>query len=146
MILFKWNNRYNTGLMILDEQNQKLFELINNLDSCINTKIQTDIIDLRLKELLEYIFHHFNIEEEMYAKSDYPDYRLHRAEHDSLIKKLLELRGKFKAGNTTIVSELSTFLKSWLIIHILQSDMKFAKYIKSKNNSQYQIGIQYKAG
>ena len=142
MTQFKWNDRYRTGLILIDEQHQKLFELINNLNLAIYAENGKELLDNVLKELLEYVFHHFKVEEEFLSKNKYPDFRLHRTEHDSLTKNLLELRGKYKTGNRSIASELSNFLKSWLIIHILQSDMKFAKYVKVINKSHNQIGIQ----
>jgi len=143
MTQFKWNDRYKTGLILIDEQHQTLFEFINSLNVTINSEKGKYFLDGVLKELLEFVFHHFNIEEGLITKYKYPDFRLHRAEHDSLTKNLLELRGKYKTGNVFIASEISNFLKSWLIIHILQSDMKFAKFVKMINKSQDQIVILY---
>ena len=146
MPVFEWNTIYNTGIIHIDAQHQKLVALINNLHEEMKKGSGNKILDLVLKELLEYVFYHFNAEEEMFAKYSYPEFHLHRAEHDALTKKLLELREKFKAGNTFITSELITFLKSWLTIHILQSDMKFSKYLSTIKISQNEAGAQYEAG
>lgn len=135
MTLFKWNERYKTGLVIIDERHKKLFELINDLYEYNIVNSRKEIIDKQLKELLEYIFQQFKTEEELLAKHKYPDFRLHRTEHDSLTKNLMELRGRYHTGNTFVITEIITFLNNWLIIHILQSDMKFAKYLEVNFNS-----------
>jgi hemerythrin len=146
MPLFEWNEIYSTGLSNIDTQHQKLFSLINELHDAMKKGKANDVIDKVLKELLEYVFFHFNDEEDLFAKYQYPDFHSHRTEHDALTKKLVEMREKFKAGNTFITSELITFLKSWLTIHILQSDMKFAKYLNTIGNTKNRSGVQLDAG
>ena len=146
MPLFEWNEIYGTGIGRIDEQHQRLFALVNNVHQAMKEGKGKEILDATLKELLEYVFYHFNEEEELMQKYSFSDFHIHRTEHDNLTKNLLELRGKFKDGNTFITSELISFLKSWLTIHILQSDMKFSKYMKTIQVQQNQMGVNKNAG
>lgn len=145
MALFDWNQIYCTGIAIIDEQHQNLFELVNSIHQAVKETGGKERLDSLLKELLEYIFFHFKTEEELMSKYRYPEFQLHRLEHDNLTRNLLELRSKFKNGNMFVSAELTKFLKSWLTIHILQTDMKFVKHLKSVQHSQNKIGVQKNA-
>ncbi len=146
MALFDWNKIYCTDVAIIDEHHMYLFELINSMHRAAKERNGNEKLDNLFKELLENIFFHFKKEEELMSKCRYPEFQLHRLEHDNLTRNLLEFRGKFKDGNTFASAEVAKFLKSWLTIHILQTDMKFAKHFKTVQHLQNQTGVQKNAG
>jgi hemerythrin len=146
MAVFEWNDFYGIGIKLIDEQHKQLFNLVNSLHQATKIEKGKELLDSKLKELLEYVFYHFNNEEEIMLRFCYPDFRTHRAEHDSLTKNLLELRSKYNEGKIFIVVELINFFKSWLTIHILQSDMKSAKYIRTIEIFRNLPGVQNDAG
>ncbi len=62
----------------------------------------------------------------------YPDYVKHKAAHDGLVKKVLELQQKFQEGNAMLTMSVLSFLKEWLVTHIQGEDKKYGIYFNSK--------------
>jgi hemerythrin-like metal-binding protein len=59
----------------------------------------------------------------------YDDYPLHKQEHDVLIRDAVELKDIFTSGMAALSIKVSTFLKDWLLTHIMQTDRLLAQAI-----------------
>lgn len=63
--------------------------------------------------------------------NEYPLYKKHIDEHSNYLNRIHELIGIYENGKEDILNEILGFLTSWWENHIKQSDLKYAKYIKS---------------
>lgn len=129
----KWNPEFEIGILKLDSQHKILFQLISNLDNITKVGVEKQrIIKTLLDVLTTYIFNHFETEEEHFKH--HANYLLHCHEHYKLVKKLNEFISEFH-NNRIDDKDLAQFLESWLVDHILETDIPFLKPLKVDKQS-----------
>jgi len=126
-----WEKKYETGIAIIDHQHMKLVELTNELSNALEESGGREMVPKTLQKLGGYTQVHFRTEEELMSRYDYVDTILHQNEHEDFIDKVTEFYGKLERKEASSF-ELLTFLKAWITHHILEEDMKLAKYLKEK--------------
>lgn len=127
MSLITWGPALAVGVKEIDDQHQKLIELVNQLNDAMRAGKGRDALNTVLTELVRYTVYHFGTEEKLMAQHKYELSVAHKAEHKKLIEDVSAFKAKFDAGNATISTELMTFLRDWLSKHILGTDKKFAQ-------------------
>ncbi|TAN64956.1 MAG: bacteriohemerythrin [Methylobacter sp.] len=132
MSLITWSDQLSVGIEEIDQQHQKLVQLINGLHNHMLAGDAADIMNKVLDRVIEYTGFHFKTEEQLMLEYDYPDSATHKHEHNKLVDTAVDLQQKLKSGNAHITMETMHFLQDWLQHHILESDKKFAKYLSSK--------------
>ncbi|MCF6366715.1 MAG: bacteriohemerythrin [Bacteroidales bacterium] len=132
---FNWEREYETGVEKIDSQHKKLVEMINQLykDLVINNNINSlneVIMDLKI-----YTIFHFSTEEKLFKKYNYQgeDYISHIKKHEQFKKKIADCLGDTTSSKKELAYNISEYLKNWLIHHILDTDMKFASFLKQNN-------------
>lgn len=123
-----------TGNVLIDTEHQQLFDRINALlDACTQGKGRLQI-DTTLKFLNDYIVKHFNDEEALQQKVQYPDYPNHKRYHESYKKIVKDVIEEFEKDGTsiTLVAKVNTNIAGWLVNHIKSEDKKLASYIKQQ--------------
>jgi hemerythrin len=99
--------------------------LINQLyEEVIVKSANREIIEEALTELVQYTEVHFGLEEDLLAKSGYPDLEAHRQHHRELKGRLFEIHKKAKKNQMAGNTELLGFLKRWLQSHIMIEDRR----------------------
>ncbi len=120
-----------TGIEEIDEQHRGLMETINLLESSSGAsdryKVCLEII-LRLKK---YLDEHFMTEETYMIRYDYPDFFNHKKEHTEFVKRILEFEMAFVEYYAPYTPMLE-FLREWLAIHVKDTDIKMAIFLKEK--------------
>ncbi|MDM7202652.1 MAG: bacteriohemerythrin, partial [Thermodesulfobacteriaceae bacterium] len=130
--LMEWSDKLITGVKEADEQHKKLVQLINELYDVMKQGKGKEILDKVLNELVNYAKYHFNTEETLMTKYGYPELKIHKAEHESFIKKVNEFMEKKAKGEVTLTMEVMTFLKEWLVKHIMGTDKKYGPFLTAK--------------
>ena len=129
-ILIRWNSTYELGHKEIDSQHQKLVDIINEFYNAFATaQAHTKIGDIIL-ELVNYTIFHFTAEEEIFKNSAYPEAEEHVKIHKEFVDKLKQYHQEVKDGNMTTTYDLMTFLRDWLINHIMGTDKTYLSYIK----------------
>jgi len=118
------------GNSFIDQDHQKLVDLVNQLHTAMAAGHGKDVLGKILAELIRYTREHFKREEEHMQRIAYPGYAAHKQEHDTLIREVVELQNKFNAGNGMLSVQVSTFLRNWLVNHIMKVDKDLATAIK----------------
>jgi hemerythrin len=113
----------------------ELIKLINDLGAAMSSGQGSQVISQTLRGLIDYTANHFAAEEKLLTAQGYPEFRQHKAEHDALVKQVLELRDKLEKGHITVSIETMNFLRQWLSNHILKTDMKYGPFLNSKGIS-----------
>jgi hemerythrin len=116
----------------IDEQHKKLVNLVNELDAAMVKGKGKDALGKTFSALINYTKTHFGTEERIMKTHGYPDYEEHKAKHDAMTQKVLNLHKEFQQGKVTITLDTMNFLQDWLAKHILGTDMKYAPYLSSK--------------
>lgn len=132
MDIIKWRESYQTGIKSMDEQHQKLIELINKLYRVIRKEESSDSIKEVLDEMNKYAAKHLKEEEAILRTNDYPDYANHIATHQNYLDKLEKLMVEAKEENEAAVNDTYVFLRQWWMGHIVAEDQKYGEFLKSK--------------
>lgn len=129
--LIHWSLSYSVDVAAMDEEHQRLIDIINSLYGAMREGRGKDSLSGILDELVAYTRTHFGHEERLMQQAGYPDYPDQKAAHETLVAKLMEIREKFVAG-TALSQEVMTFLKGWLIGHIQGMDKKYGPCMNRK--------------
>ncbi len=129
-ILIRWNSTYELGHKEIDTQHQKLVDIINDFYNAFATAQAHNKIGDIIGELVNYTIFHFTAEEEIFKNSTYPQTDEHVKMHKSFVDKLKVYHQEVKDGNMTTTYDLMTFLRDWLIQHIMGTDKTYLAYIK----------------
>ena len=132
-MLATWNSRYNTGIQAIDDQHQELFRLVDLLRRMVQEGSPRPEIEGVLAELLACTQRHFATEEAFMARTSYPDFNQHLAEHASMLASLHELLAKFRESQEAMALMVPTFMEGWLKHHISDGDFGFVSYLKARN-------------
>ncbi len=128
MAYFTWDESYSLNIDKIDRQHKKLFEVISDFYNTLRSHDEKAYIAL-LDSLIEYAVQHFEDEEALLAKYNYPDTKEHLEEHHKFQEKVLYIKERIDHGGLVIPTEITGYLKDWLSKHINGSDKKYAKYL-----------------
>lgn len=116
-----------TGLEVIDQDNDKLFKIINklNLELYKSPYRIEQTLDL-FKSLMKFGIEHFELEERLIESIDYPadESEHHIGEHRMFLRKIKQLIDEL--GQHKMI-EVLEFLNRWLNEHVLKTDKAFAK-------------------
>lgn len=116
------------GIDEIDEDHNKLVNLVNLLNHSVTEGAATDYVASVLEELINCTVWHFSHEERLMIKYGYEGYEEHRTDHQDLINGARELQQKFQQTGKLDEKDL-TFLERWLTEHILVVDTRLASYL-----------------
>jgi hemerythrin len=132
MPIFEWNDKFSVNIDAFDSQHKNLVNNLNDLYDAMKQGRGNDVIGKIFSSLINYTQSHFKDELEMMKKHDYPDLLIHKKEHDDLESQIKELKEKFDNKQILVSFELLTFLKEWLMHHILETDKKYGPYLNGR--------------
>jgi len=132
MEAFVWDERFTTGLKLVDAQHHHLVDLINQLgDVLIDGKMAgVDALEPIFVELADYARYHFAEEERLMVDAGIAaeHCNVHVEHHAQFIEQVMRM-WKARAGMTHPAEILHGFLSSWLGFHILGEDQTMARQI-----------------
>lgn len=135
MALMEWSPAFSVKVKKYDDQHKKLVDLINQLHDAMKAGQGTAVLGTVLQSLISYTSSHFADEEKLMQAHAYPDYARHKAAHEALVKKVLDLQQKFQTGNAMVTMNVLSFLKEWLVTHIQGEDKKYGIFFNGKGIS-----------
>lgn len=131
---FTWDNKFNTGVAVVDEQHHHLVDLINRLGAISARQAGLEELGEILTELSDYTVYHFNTEEDMMKA-----YQVDAVHQDAHIKahqhftEQVGVAAKILMGgrdvNSQLVAPLLKYLTNWLVQHILGADTRMGQEI-----------------
>lgn len=114
------------AIPVIDYQHDKILQFVGNLKRRAAT--QPDVI----QAIDDYTGRHFVVEEELMAAHAYPDFELHRAEHEYFkgkIAGLLDAMGKDEIAGSKAVAE---YMEAWLTRHIQTTDRPMTEFLRRR--------------
>ena len=79
----------------------------------------------------------FYIEEALMQTNGYPGLERQQRQHKHFKSHVAELETSLAESNLTDAKRISTFMKDWLLNHILEEDKAFALYVKIKSQHDF---------
>jgi len=132
MALFKWDETLSVKVRDFDNEHKKLVELVNSLHDNMKLGKGKESVSRVLDELIKYTGTHFRHEEMVMQANNYPGYLVHKAEHEKLVKQVLDFKQKFDAGSVSLSISIINFLQDWVKNHILKIDKQYSDFLNSK--------------
>ena len=132
MALIEWNDQLSVGFAEIDADHQKLVDIVNTLHEAVADGQGAEAIEDILEELLSYTSWHFRHEERLMQLHEYPDFPLHKQEHESLVRQANAHFEQYQQGDASVPATLMPFLKDWLSRHILETDKALGGFLASK--------------
>jgi hemerythrin len=133
MPLMTWTEEMSVGVKSLDDDHKRLIELLNELHDGIQAGQANQALEGVIDGLVRYTRFHFAREEKLFAEAGFPESAAHKAEHDMLSRRALNLQARFENGQSQQLSlEAMEFLKNWLTEHIMGSDQKYGPFLNAK--------------
>ncbi len=131
---FDWSKEFETGIVEVDDQHQRLVGLLNHLGQVRIEATADGLADL-LAEILAYADYHFRFEEDVWEKGGATAAELasHHATHIEFSRGIVDLAHDFATQPQELARLLHEFLCSWLILHILGGDMAMARRLRDRS-------------
>lgn len=129
-----WRNGMSVGNDVIDHDHHFMVNFLNTIELLLQTPENKEMLLEVFDQLHEYSINHFRREESIQRKIEYPKSIHHRNEHSSLLEKLEKLQSDIKNLNSNEeleekADEIITFLRNWLINHVLDEDMQLKPYL-----------------
>ena len=130
-----WNQSLSVGIEEIDRQHKQLVNMLNQLLVFDGVTVDSETISDTLTRMTDYADYHFNSEEHYMQEYGYPEYETHRKEHIEFMRKTAQFSLDTMEYKKTIPADMLEYLKTWVIEHILKSDMAYKPFFKQKGLS-----------
>lgn len=128
--LIIWTNDYRVGVESLDDDHILIFSLVNHIDDAHLMGTDEKTIGEILKVLIDQTMAHFQREEMLMKKKEFPDLDTHTNEHRNIIKELQSFYDTYQDNPSAAISgEIVKMLSAWLEEHVLKTDMRYGPYL-----------------
>jgi len=132
MPLLAWKEAYSVNVKEIDDQHKKLIAMINELNDAMAAGKAKEVLGEILARLVSYTASHFANEEKLMQTNGYEGFQDHKAKHEKMTVKVLDLQSQYQQGKAAMTIEVMNFLKNWLDKHILGTDMQYSAFLNSK--------------
>ncbi len=144
--ILEWNDSLLVNIQLIDDQHKQLVTFINELFRAMKKGEPKQVTGKILGNLIEYTASHFQSEEELFDRYDYPETEQHKAIHKELVEqhkaihkelvnKVVDFQKQFDVGASELEIPLMEFLKDWLIDHIMKTDKRYSAFLREKGES-----------
>ncbi len=126
-VFIVWEDKYNLGIPIIDEQHRGIVTTINSLHFGINNNYFSESFAPFVEMITDYTRIHFQIEEAFMEQIHPGMAAQHRELHDKLLSQLMFTGHKSQYEKDP--QQFFGFLKNWWINHICNEDLLFRDYL-----------------
>jgi len=132
--MFIWKKEFELGIKSIDEQHQCLLDLGNRINELLvnhdDDDDNYDEIYEVIEELRAYTVYHFNTEEELFLKYNYPEYHAHKKEHDDFVAFLSSVNPEdIDENQKGFLKKLLAQIVQWVFKHIITTDYMYKDYL-----------------
>ncbi len=131
-----WQDRFNIGVEIIDNEHKKLFGILNRMFMNKTEEAKSQwVCQEGIKYFKDHAMKHFIEEEQYMASIDYAGFETHRRVHDNFRQKTLPALEKELAQSSFSPEAIDHFLgvcAGWLLGHTLTEDHAITGKVASK--------------
>ncbi|WP_305042924.1 bacteriohemerythrin [Geoalkalibacter sp.] len=130
----QWTPAYSVRNTVLDRQHQFVIEVINELyQARLHRRTALEFRAI-FQKLSQYTRTHLAYEEKFLADNGYPEQEAHARLHQAMKIRIHAIEQQNETDDVDISQELFDFLKDWWLTHILEEDMRYAKYFENRSS------------
>jgi len=128
----QWSEDLETGIARIDEQHRELLRMVDELLAACQDGRGKEAVGEMIVYLESYITNHFRDEERVQTENSYPDYILHKSEHERFLRDYKELKDEFEKEGPTLPMIVTTnrVVVAWLMNHIRKTDRALAEFLR----------------
>ena len=134
MPIVSWSDEYDVNIDKIDKQHRHLLQLVNDLHSAVEARIDKDELKHMLVGLVEFTRTHFSTEEQLMEQHDYPGKSSHLREHRMLLRHLSDLVAAVSQGKYPTFYSDYDVSTDWALLHIEEYDKPLGIYLNHKKN------------
>lgn len=131
MSAIRWEDSLSVGIDTIDVDHRRLVAVLDELFEAVGADDSKAILARTVSSLLDYSREHFRDEEQVMRRHAFPEIREHAAEHQELLRKLVEMKAKVDRGEVDLTFEVMDFLGGWLTAHILGPDKRLGQFLQA---------------
>jgi hemerythrin len=121
-----WREQLSVGNNVIDSDHRHLIEIINQVEQGMKAKNPAELM-AALNSLFQYSQVHFIREENIAKAAGYEQVPSLSQSHQALLTKLNQIKeeiaGMGQEWSSAAVDHFASFLRSWLIDHIIKEDL-----------------------
>ena len=125
MPCIEWSPLFSVGVDKMDAQHRELIAITNEFCEAYQANRGHQSVPSILNKLISYAQEHFRDEEELMRTFGFEGFEEHKEKHEQMVDKIFSIVHAFEKGSVTAPDDLNTFLREWLIEHILKEDMQY---------------------
>ncbi len=120
----RWDDSYNIGVPQIDEQHKRLFAIIDELTTALRQGKGSQIIASIFGRLADYTHYHFQSEEFIMQRYNYPRYEEHKQIHEGFKRDLALLISRWQDGEMMVNVDTYNALRDWILKHVTSHTQK----------------------
>jgi len=126
-----WQEEYGTGIHCIDEEHRALFNASRKLYAALfDPKCDKGAVGSMLRPFLTITEEHFQHEEELMRRHNYPDQKSHTHVHDQVRMIQRDFAENFEVLRQMPKKDVCIFIKDRVMMHVLTDDRKLGTFLK----------------
>ena len=133
--LVAWSDDFLVGNEQIDAQHKELVRMTNEFYAgCQMGGVVAKVYFMKtIQGAVLYVKTHFSTEEAIMEKAVYPDYEIHKKQHEDFVAQVTAQIQVFEKEDNPDPAGFVKFLMNWILQHIADSDKKYMPYIARLN-------------
>lgn len=133
---FVWKDDYALRVDAMDDEHKVLIDKINHFAGALEKSKgqKSSAVVSSFGDLAQYAVKHFADEEAFMESIGYEELPGHKQIHKRLLTAVGNYQARVEAGDFD-AGELTAFLNDWLLTHILNVDMKYARHYRNQQKN-----------
>ncbi|MCF8336219.1 MAG: bacteriohemerythrin [Bacteroidales bacterium] len=132
MEFITWKDSFSVKVPSIDNQHQKLVSIVNEFYKKFYEGMDQEFLHKIFKELEDYAVYHFDYEEKYMKKFAFKGYEEHKQEHEQFKETIADYKESLDVNDSKGIIDFATFLKNWLLKHIMGTDKKYSTLFREK--------------
>jgi hemerythrin len=149
-----WRKEMSVSNDAIDQDHRYLFCLINTIELALRTGENLEVLGVVIEQLCDYTEYHFEREEMIQEKIQYPKRSEHRAEHLAIMNDVSDLKKHIRTHESQAASaepaagddqgakqsslesdDLVGLLRRWILDHVMKRDREMIPYLEQYPSS-----------
>lgn len=134
--LVTWTEELSVGVKILDQDHQAIFAMLNEVHAAVHSGHPKDEIEAAIEQLVLCTLDHFDREEKLFDRTEFPAASLHRAQHENFRRRIYALQRRIETSiSMDELKEIFPVLKCWLTDHLRVADREYRTHFNARGIS-----------
>lgn len=127
-----WNHASVVGVQAMDDQHGILMDSLNELRVQATRGVNRERLQRQLERLVEFTRMHFDCEERLLERHDFPDVDSHRLEHRRMLHMIHEAAERASSGCADDLHAVLNLMRSSFAEHMEGLDTRYGSWLNEQ--------------